>query len=689
MSLPLFDLISPDGSIQALERQHETLVAKVLVEGISPNFIGHQIPVTEIEFDLKSSLAQLGIESKCLSLNLYDRKAELTIELIPFGELAKEMLDLLEPGAFVGKLFAKDKRRLVRDPFYLERMFERFDPEGRPLLHFGSGEKIPMEKVEGRTIAHVPLLPGAVTYEPSINGFLPTLAKALHRPDLSMRPLLALHQRRDEKALRAPLANEILLVKTAPLHIRTVFARVAHDKLPQGLSHTNAALLDPTTTASGDIYELYGSSGTIETIPLEFYTLEPTQEWVFFSDRDQLKNSLKNPDILFDTFAKGPDPKDKASAFVCKGDQLANLKAKDWVVRSGEKASFPGFLRPSEQVRLIEQYIESEPAYPFLKAIAEERITSEGILLCRYLPSPLMKRMLLSASAIRAVKRIYFERPSRDQNDFFTHEDRAMLLDLAKFGIPVFWVDRKTERILRYVPRIQSESGMFVPIEHVETFLKATLFGVYGSNLLEGGFEKELKTFLKGILALKEKSVHPLLQAPLALVTGGGPGAMEVGNKIAKELGLLSCANIVDFGKKGPVNEQRENPYVEAKMTYSLDHLVERQAEFNLDFPLFLPGGIGTDFEYALEEVRRKVGSHSSSPVLLFGGKEYWGSKITPRFQANLKSGTIAGSEWTSNCFYAIENAEEGLQILKRYFEGNLAIGKEGPIYQTGFGTID
>ena len=53
-------------------------------------------------------------------------------------------------------------------------------------------------------------------------------------------------------------------------------------------------------------------------------------------------------------------------------------------------------------------------------------------------------------------------------------------------------------------------------------------------------------------------------------------------------------------------------------MTYRLDRLVERQAEFYLDIPIFVPGGIGMDFEYTLEEVRRKTGScpiTSRSPV--------------------------------------------------------------------------
>ena len=96
-------------------------------------------------------------------------------------------------------------------------------------------------------------------------------------------------------------------------------------------------------------------------------------------------------------------------------------------------------------------------------------------------------------------------------------------------------------------------------------------------------------------------------------------------------------------------------------------------------------GGIGTDFEYSLEEVRRKVGSVSATPIILFGTTEYWQDKITSRFQTNLKTGTIKGSEWISNCFYCIQTGEQGIRVFREFFEGTLAIGKNGPIYKEGF----
>jgi predicted Rossmann-fold nucleotide-binding protein len=338
---------------------------------------------------------------------------------------------------------------------------------------------------------------------------------------------------------------------------------------------------------------------------------------------------------------------------------------------------------------MVERYVQQQPAYPFLKAIENELITSQGILLLRYFPTPLMKRMLLSDQVQRNLKAIYFQSPSTSNDDFFSHEDRALLVDLSKFGIPVFWVDRITKKVLQYIQRPERDSGMFVPSDKTNLFLRATVFGVYGSNLLEGKFEQELQKLLQGVIDLKESVTHQRLnkRTPLALLTGGGPGAMEVGNRVAQALEILSCANIVDFRAKDgtTVNEQIQNPHVEAKMTYRLDKLVERQAEFHLDFPLFLSGGIGTDFELSLEEVRRKVGISAPNPILLFGSPQYWKSKISSRFQCNLKAGTIKGSEWISNCFFCIETAEEGIEIYRKFFEGSLPIGPAGPIFKDGF----
>lgn len=692
-----YDLVTPDGKIIAEKPldSHRKLVT-VLIEKISPAFIGYQIEPERIFFNLKSTLAQLGLHSarRELEWDYNQASVRVHIELQAIGALGKTMLDLLPLEAYIGKLFAADERRRVRDPDYLLRMFSRCDRKGRPLLSLGGFEEsddLILEKIEGRTIAFISLRDGTTTYDKNVYSFLPTLAKALTKNFSQTRQFLHLHQIWQANAPRHLQENSVLLVRSAPLHIRTVYGHVVDSLLPPGYHHTSANVLQPDTFASGDIYELYGNSDQlIEDIPLEFYTLEPHREHVFFADRDQLLCSLDDPKSLFKAFATAPEPMNHlASVFVVKGTQMKELQKKDWILRDPYKYDFPGLAHPSRQALLVEKYIEHQPQYPFLKAIEDGLITSQGILLSRHFPTPLLKRMLLSDIVTRSLKRIYFEFPSNSYDGFFSHEDRAALIDLAKFAIPVYWVDATTNKILQYVLRPEKETGLFVPLPLVETFRKATVFGVYGSNLLEGTFEHELSALLQGVLDLREHIDHPLLckDTPLALLTGGGPGAMEVGNRVARNLGILSCANIVDFRPKDKsvLNEQKQNPYIDAKMTYRLDRLVERQSEFFLDIPIFLPGGIGMDFEYTLEEVRRKTGSCPPNPVLLFGEADYWRRKITSRFQLNQETGTIKGSEWVSNCFYCIQTAKQGLSVLRKFFEHKLPIGKDGPHFNDGF----
>lgn len=692
-----YDLVTPDGKITKLQPIDEKrCLATVKIEDISPAFIGYEIDQKLISFNLKSTLAQLGINGIGREFH-FDRKhnaAHVKVELIGIGPLAAAMLQLITEGAYIGKLFAADDRRRVRDPDYLMRMFGRSDRKGRPLLSLGglegSGALI-LEKVEGRTVAFIALLDGIVTYEPAVYGFLPTLAKTLCKNFSNTRQLLHVHQQWEKGVPRIVHPNDILLVKTAPLHIRTVYGHVVDYLLPQGMHHTTANYLQPDTAASGDVYELYGMSNQIiDDIPIEFYTLEPHREHVFFTDRDQLVASLEEPKSLFEAFATAPSPSNHlASVFVVKGTQMKALSEKDWILREPIKHDFPGLAHPARQAQVVEKYIEHQPSYPFLKAIEDGLITSQGVLLTRYFPTPLLKRMLLSDLVQRCLKRIYFQYPSCSYGPFFSNEDRAMLVDLSKFGVPVYWVDDVTGKILQYVLKPEKESGLFVPLALVEDFRKATMLGVYGSNLQEGVFEKELRILLQGLLSMRDTVQHPLLSktTPLALVTGGGPGAMEVGNRVAKSVGILSCANIADFRAKDKsiVNEQTQNPHIDAKMTYRIERLVERQAEFYLDLPIFLPGGIGMDFEYALEEVRRKTGSGPANPILLFGDADYWRRKITSRFQLNRETGTTKGSEWVSNCFYCIDTAEQGLWVLRNFFENKLKIGKQGPIYDEGF----
>lgn len=131
-----YDLVTPDGHIIELEPLGpKRKLATVLIEHISPAFVGYKIDPIHIFFNLKSTLAQLGLNAITKEIQWKQDSARVVVELIALSDLSRAMLDLITVGAFIGKLFAADPHRRVRDPEYLMRMFGRSDHKGRPFSH--------------------------------------------------------------------------------------------------------------------------------------------------------------------------------------------------------------------------------------------------------------------------------------------------------------------------------------------------------------------------------------------------------------------------------------------------------------------------------------------------------------------------------------------------------------------------
>ena len=107
-------------------------------------------------------------------------------------------------------------------------------------------------------------------------------------------------------------------------------------------------------------------------------------------------------------------------------------------------------------------------------------------------------------------------------------------------------------------------------------------------------------------------------QAGLAVVTGGGPGAMEAANRGAQEAGGLS----VGFGIELP-HEQSANPYLDISLTFKHFYARKTMLVKAAEGFVMMPGGFGTLDELfeALTLVQtRKV---SQFPVILMG-TDFW-----------------------------------------------------------------
>src|SRR5581483_1336583 len=216
-----YDLVTPDGHLTSTDRQApDQMQVKLFIQNISPAFVGFSIDKEYVSFNLKSALGQLGLHGITLDFEL-DRPnlcAEVSILLKAYGKIARTMLDHLFEGSYIGKLFAADPKRIVRNPDYLMRMFGRADRQGRPLLSLGGPkgkDELLLEKIDGRTIAFLQLQEGILSYDQTaIYGLLPTIGKALTHPTFRLRTLVQLDQSWLLMAQRKVIKDEILLVRT-------------------------------------------------------------------------------------------------------------------------------------------------------------------------------------------------------------------------------------------------------------------------------------------------------------------------------------------------------------------------------------------------------------------------------------------------------------------------------------------
>jgi len=117
---------------------------------------------------------------------------------------------------------------------------------------------------------------------------------------------------------------------------------------------------------------------------------------------------------------------------------------------------------------------------------------------------------------------------------------------------------------------------------------------------------------------LARETARLLAEAGYTIVTGGGPGIMEAGNRGAKDAG----GRTIGLNIRLPM-EQKPNPYVDDFIEF--DHFFVRKVMFVKLSSAFvlMPGGFGTLDEVFETVTLMQTGKIESFPVVVLG-REFW-----------------------------------------------------------------
>jgi len=140
------------------------------------------------------------------------------------------------------------------------------------------------------------------------------------------------------------------------------------------------------------------------------------------------------------------------------------------------------------------------------------------------------------------------------------------------------------------------------------------------------------------------------------IVTGGGPGVMEAGNRGAGDVGARSIGlNIV------LPHEQAPNGYITPELCFNFHYFGVRKMHFLMRAAAVavFPGGFGTLDELFETLTLIQTERMARIPVLLFG-REFWDRVVN--FEALVDAGTI-GSE-DLDLFRFVETAEEAWALI-------------------------
>ena len=145
--------------------------------------------------------------------------------------------------------------------------------------------------------------------------------------------------------------------------------------------------------------------------------------------------------------------------------------------------------------------------------------------------------------------------------------------------------------------------------------------------------------------------------AGFSVITGGGPGIMEAGNRGARDAGVPSIGLAIELP-----HEQFENVYVDVSLNFH--YFFARKVMFVRYASAFIvfPGGFGTLDELFEAATLRQTSKIRHFPIVLFGSS-YWEGLIDWLLGQVAREGNIAVDD--AECLILTDSIPEVLRIVE------------------------
>jgi uncharacterized protein (TIGR00730 family) len=194
--------------------------------------------------------------------------------------------------------------------------------------------------------------------------------------------------------------------------------------------------------------------------------------------------------------------------------------------------------------------------------------------------------------------------------------------------------------------------------EFVEGFEKLSKIGPCVSIFGSARTQPEDKDYL-----LAEEIAYKLTLEGYGIITGGGPGIMEAGNKGARKGGGKSVGLNIDL----PF-EQHSNPYVDNDKLITFDYFFVRKVMFMKYAQGFvvLPGGFGTLDELFEAITLIQTDKIARFPIILVD-KKFWQGMIDWVKSSLLKTGKISPNDL--DLFKLVDSADEAVKEINDFYK--------------------